>query len=66
MAASLTFSDILADFPYKRSLSDHYSQAKAESSAWLQHYHPFEEDEYRRFNLCDFSEILTQLHYPVY
>ena len=50
--------DLLADFPWPRNLSEHYHEAKSESSAWTESFHPFDEDGLRRFNLCDFSTYL--------
>jgi hypothetical protein len=53
----LTFHlpDLLASFPWPRNLSKHYREAKAESSAWTESFHPFDEEDLRGFNLCDFS-----------
>ena len=47
--------DLLANFPWPRNLSEHYREAKAESSAWTESFHFFDEEGLRRFNLCDFS-----------
>jgi len=56
----LTFRlpDLLANFPWPRNLSEHYREAKAESSAWTESFHPFDEDGIRGFNLCDLSAYL--------
>jgi len=63
----LTFRlpDLLASFPWPRNLSEHYCEAKAESSAWTDSFHPFDEEGRRGFNLCDFSTHIlpfTLLH----
>lgn len=63
----LTFHlpDLLIDFPWPRSLSEHYHEAKAESSTWTESFHPFNEDGLKGFNLCDFSMYflpLVELH----
>ena len=47
--------DFLVEFPWPRNLSEHYCEAKAESSAWTESFHPFDEEGLRGFNLCDFS-----------
>ena len=47
--------DILVNFPWPRNLSEHYDEAKAESSAWTGSFHPFNEKGLRGYNLCDFS-----------
>ena len=53
----LTFRlpDLLANFPWPRNLSEYYREAKAESSAWTESFHPFDEEGLRGFNLCDFG-----------
>lgn len=51
-----TLPDLLANFPWPRRLSEHYKEAKAESSAWTESYHLFDEEGLKGFNLCDFSE----------
>ncbi|KAF8968469.1 terpenoid synthase [Flammula alnicola] len=40
-----TLPDLLAKFPWPRNLSEHYREAKAESSAWTESYHPFDEED---------------------
>jgi len=50
-----TLPDLLANFPWPRSLSEHYKEAKADSSAWTESYHLFDEEGLKGFNLCDFS-----------
>ena len=57
----LTFRlpDVLVDFPWPRNLSEHYCEAKAESVAWTESFHPFDEEGLRRFNLCDFGTSLS-------
>jgi len=51
-----TLPDLLAKFPWPRNLSEHFCEAKAESSAWTESYHPFDEEGLKGFNLCDFSK----------
>jgi hypothetical protein len=51
-----TLPDLLANFPWPRNLSEYFCEAKAESSAWTESYHPFDEEGLKGFNLCDFSE----------
>jgi len=53
-----TLPDLLVNFPWPRKLSEHYCEAKAESSAWTESFHPFDEDGLKGFNLCDFSSYL--------
>jgi len=57
-----TLPDLLAKFPWPRNLSEHFCEAKAESSAWTESYHPFDEEGLKGFNLCDFN-LLAALSY---
>ena len=50
--------DILAKFPWPRKLSEFYKEAKAESSAWTESFHLFDDEGLHGFNLCDFSSLL--------
>ena len=52
------FPDLLVNFPWSRNLSEHYHQAKAESTAWTESFHPFDEEGLRKFNRCDFSAYI--------
>ena len=54
-----TLPDLLAKFPWPRNLSEHFCEAKAESSAWTESFHPFDEDGLKGFNLCDFSKSIS-------
>lgn len=53
-----TLPDLLLNFPWPRKLSEYYNEAKAESSAWTESFHPFDEDGLKGFNLCDFSSYI--------
>jgi len=50
-----TIPDVLANFPWKRILSECYPWMKAESSAWTESYHLFSAEGLRGFNACDFN-----------
>jgi len=54
-AFTFTLPDIFAKFPLKRNLSEHFKETKAESSAWTQSFHFFDEEGLKGFNRCDFS-----------
>ena len=56
-----TLPDLLVNFPWPRNLSEHYKEAKAESSTWTESYHLFDEEGLKGFNLCDFS---VYHHFP--
>ena len=57
-ALTYRYTDLLVDFPWQRNLCEHHREAKAKSSAWVELYHPFDEEGLRGFNLCDFSTHL--------
>ncbi|KAJ3508128.1 hypothetical protein NLJ89_g5926 [Agrocybe chaxingu] len=65
-APPLTFTlpDLLAKFPWKRNLSEYYPECKAESSAWTESFHPFDEEGLRGFNLCDFNLLASLAYSP--
>ena len=50
--------DLLVNFPWARKLSEFYKDVKAESSAWTESFHLFDDEGLRGFNLCDFSSFL--------
>jgi hypothetical protein len=50
--------DLLVKFPWKRNLSEFYKEVKAESSAWTESFHLFDDEGLKGFNLCDFSSLL--------
>ena len=54
-----TLPDLLVKFPWSRNLSEHFLEAKAESSAWTESFHPFDEEGLKGFNLCDFSKSIS-------
>lgn len=58
MSRSLRFKlpDTLVDWHWERRLNPHYAAAKAQSSAWLRSFKPFEPIQQRKFDLCDFSK----------
>ena len=58
-ALTFRFPDLLANFPWPRNLSEHYLEAKAESSAWTESFNFCDEEALRAFNFCDFST-----HFP--
>lgn len=53
--------DILIDFPWSRNLSEFYKESKAESSAWTESFHLFDEEGLKGYNLCDFSTFFPVL-----
>jgi len=55
--------NLLADWPYPRHLNPHYSQARAESSSWIQRFHAFRPSAQRAFDACDFN-LLSAFAYP--
>ena len=57
-ALTFRFPDLIVDFPWPRNLSEHHREAKAESSAWVESYHPFDEEGLRGFNRCDASAYI--------
>ncbi|KDR71607.1 hypothetical protein GALMADRAFT_143861 [Galerina marginata CBS 339.88] len=63
-AIQFTLPDLLTNFPWPRKLSEYYHQAKAESSAWTESYHPFDEEGLKGFNLCDFNLLASLAYAP--
>jgi len=56
--------DIVAQWPWPRSLNQHYQEAKAESGQWLRDFKALDAKAQRSFDLCDFS-LLSSLGYPL-
>lgn len=55
---------ILAKWPWSRTLSEHYNEAKAESSAWIESFDPFTKKGLKAFHKCDFSMFcLSQTYF---
>ncbi|KAF9444722.1 terpenoid synthase [Macrolepiota fuliginosa MF-IS2] len=52
----------LARLPWTRQLSEDYAEAKAESSAWIESFKPFEGKSLEAFRSCNFS-LLGSLFY---
>jgi Delta6-protoilludene synthase len=48
--------DPLAQWPWPRMLSDHYTEVKPESDAWLQSFEALDAKSQRSFDLCNFRE----------
>lgn len=48
-------------WPWKRRLSPHYSDVKAESTAWTESFKPFSERGQKAFNACDLSQY-SEIH----
>lgn len=53
--------DLLHDWPWARRLSAHYVEAKAESSAWVHSYRPFDVRGQKSFDACDLSEFVNSV-----
>ncbi|KAF5329687.1 hypothetical protein D9619_008947 [Psilocybe cf. subviscida] len=54
--------DLLRDWPWSRRLSAHYVKAKADSSAWVYSYRPFDACGQKSFDACDLN-LLASLTY---
>ncbi|THH12036.1 hypothetical protein EW146_g7845 [Bondarzewia mesenterica] len=48
-------ADLLADWPWSRSLNPLYEEVKAESSAWVASFKPFNAKAQDAFDRCDFG-----------
>jgi hypothetical protein len=57
--------DLLRNWPWERRLSPYYVDAKRESSAWVESFHPFDQRGQKAFNACDLS-TLAFLHHTTY
>ncbi|THH07719.1 hypothetical protein EW146_g9231 [Bondarzewia mesenterica] len=56
-------ADLLADWPWSRSLNPLYEEVKAESSAWVASFKPFNAKAQAAFDRCD-SGLCAALAYP--
>ncbi|KAF8641803.1 hypothetical protein AX16_009784 [Volvariella volvacea WC 439] len=55
----LLFPYTMAAWPWSRRINPFYQEVKAESSAWIHSFHPFEEESQRAFEACDFKHLRT-------
>lgn len=53
---SFRLPDTLSNWPWPRQVNAHYTEVKAESSAWLESFHAFGPKAQKAFNKCDFSK----------
>jgi len=56
--------DPLAQWPWPRKLSEHYTKVKPESDEWLRSFQALDAKSQRSFDLCNFS-LLGSLVYPL-
>jgi hypothetical protein len=56
--------DPLAQWPWPRKLSEHYTEVKPESDEWLRSFQALDAKSQRSFDLCNFS-LLGSLVYPL-
>ncbi|RDX52874.1 terpenoid synthase [Lentinus brumalis] len=61
---SFRLPDTLSNWPWPRQVNAHYTEVKAESSAWLESFHAFGPKAQKAFNKCDFN-LLASLAYPL-
>ncbi|KAF8174884.1 terpenoid synthase [Pholiota molesta] len=54
--------DLLRSWPWERRLSPYYVDAKRESSAWVESFHPFDQRGQKAFNACDLSTLAILYH----
>ena len=59
MSANTEFRlpNLLENWPWCRSLSPYYEEAKSESSAWVRSFLPFDQKGQRAFDACDLSKF---------
>ena len=59
MSANTEFRlpDLLEGWPWSRSLSPYYEEAKEQSSSWVRSFAPFDQKGQRAFDACDFSRF---------
>ena len=48
--------DPLAQWPWPRKLSEHYTEVKPESDEWLRSFQALDAKSQRSFDLCNFCE----------
>ncbi|EJD05130.1 terpenoid synthase [Fomitiporia mediterranea MF3/22] len=63
-AKMLHLPDMVANWPWKRSINPYYDVVKAESSAWFRSFKAFSEQSQHAFDKCDFAR-LAALAYPL-
>jgi hypothetical protein len=49
--------DPLAQWPWPRMLSEHYTKVKPECDTWLQSFGALDAKSQKSFNLCNFREL---------
>jgi len=49
--------DPLAQWPWPRKLSEHYTEVKPESDEWLRSFQALDVKSQRSFDLCNFCEL---------
>ncbi|KAK0624077.1 terpenoid synthase [Immersiella caudata] len=54
---SVKVPDFLRNWPWKRQLSKHYEEAKAESVEWVDGFRAFDPESQDAFNRCDFARL---------
>lgn len=55
MSQQYLLPDLLREWPWKRDLSPFYSEAKLQSSTWVESLSPFSRRGQTAFNACDLS-----------
>ncbi|KAF8154199.1 terpenoid synthase [Crassisporium funariophilum] len=55
--------DLMRNWPWTRQLSPYYTDAKEESSTWVESFRPFGAAGQKSFNACDLN-LLASLTYP--
>ena len=48
--------DLLAQWPWPRTLNQHYQEAKSESGQWLRDFEALDAKSQKTFDLCDFRK----------
>ncbi len=54
---SFLMPDLLRNFPWNKGLNKHYTEAKAESDAWLESLRPFSSKGHQIYNGWDFAYL---------
>ncbi|PCH42443.1 hypothetical protein WOLCODRAFT_51150, partial [Wolfiporia cocos MD-104 SS10] len=49
--------DVVANWPWPRTINPHYEEVKAEADAWLKSFQPFTSASQRAFDNCNFEEL---------
>ncbi|KAJ3576387.1 hypothetical protein NP233_g482 [Leucocoprinus birnbaumii] len=63
-AKVVTLPNILNQWPWRRRLSEHFQDAKAESTAWVEAFRPFRGRALQSFRKCDFSLLASLTYSP--